>query len=190
MRSGSIALTAASALVALGGLYLLVEVRRGSADASPEPSRSPAPKAAAVAAVTKAPSIPKPESDPGGALPVLGRSDKGRGAMPEVGEAVKMLDTAPPVLAKYDDPPPSPQGEDDRLEANKAYDRGDYESARALALKSLNETPKNVKLLRVVVSSSCIMGDADLAQQYATQLPEGDRAQMAERCAKFQIALR
>lgn len=189
MRSGSIALTAASALVALGGLYLLVEVRRGSADASPEPSRSPAPKAAAVAAVTKAPSIPKPESDPGGALPVLGRSDKGRGAMPEVGEAVKMLDTQP-TLAKYDDPPPSPQGEDDRLEANKAYDRGDYESARALALKSLNETPKNVKLLRVVVSSSCIMGDADLAQQYAAQLPEGDRAQMAERCAKFQIALR
>ena len=131
MRSGSIALTAASALVALGGLYLLVEVRRGSADASPEPGRAPVPKAAAVAVATKTPSIPKPEAAPGGALPVLGRSDKGRGAMPGVGDAVKMLDT--PVLAKSDDPPPSPQGEDDRLEANKAYDRGDYESARALA---------------------------------------------------------
>ena len=187
MRPGSIALTAASALVALGGLYLMVEVRRGSAVASPEPAARAPTKAAAVATAT--PSIPKPQADRGGGgLPVLGSGDKRRVGTGDVGEPVKRLDT--PTLAKYDEPPPSPEGEDDRLEANKAYDRGDYESARALALKSLAETPKNVKLLRVVVSSSCIMGDADVAQQYAPQLPEGDRAQMAERCAKFQIVLR
>jgi hypothetical protein len=105
-------------------------------------------------------------------------------------------DAPPPVLAKLDHDTIadnvrlSPEGEDLRLEANKLYDRGDYEGARAIAVKTLAESPGNVKLLRVVVSSSCILGDPDTANQYAPQLPPGDRAQMAERCSKFQIALK
>ncbi|MBK9030646.1 MAG: hypothetical protein IPL61_04790 [Myxococcales bacterium] len=47
-----------------------------------------------------------------------------------------------------------------------------------------------MRLLRVVVSSSCIVGDGDTANQYAGQLPEPDRVQMVDRCAKFQIALK
>ena len=79
---------------------------------------------------------------------------------------------------------------DHLLEANKLYDRGDYDGARQLAIKLLGEAPGNVRLLRVVVSSSCILGDAEQANQYAPQLPPPDRDQMADRCAKFQIALK
>jgi hypothetical protein len=47
-----------------------------------------------------------------------------------------------------------------------------------------------VKLLRVVVSSACILGDPEMAQKYVTELPPLDRSQMADRCAKFEIALK
>ena len=69
-------------------------------------------------------------------------------------------------------------------ESNKAYDRGDYEGARALAIKLLGKEPGNVRMLRVAVSSSCIMSDADLATKYWAQLPAADQAQMSIRCSR------
>jgi hypothetical protein len=38
-----------------------------------------------------------------------------------------------------------------------------------------------------VVSSSCILGDADTAQKHWSALPEFDRGQMSTRCARFGI---
>jgi hypothetical protein len=104
---------------------------------------------------------------------------------------------APPLIAKLEaDRPPlgdavlAVESSERLLEANKLYDRGDYDGARQLAAKLLTEAPGNVRLLRVVVSSACILGDGEQANQYAPQLPPIDRDQMAERCAKFQIALK
>lgn len=74
-----------------------------------------------------------------------------------------------------------------REEANRLYDRQDYEGAIATAEKVLSQAPGDIRMLRVVVSSSCQMGDADKAKKYWTQLPEHDKNQMSRRCQRFGI---
>src|SRR5262245_5691580 len=74
-------------------------------------------------------------------------------------------------------------------EANHHYDRGDYEAASKQALRVIANDPTNVRMLRVVVSSACLMGDPDTANQYQTKLPPTDQRDMARRCEKFGIAL-
>ncbi|MBL8626765.1 MAG: hypothetical protein JNK64_36090 [Myxococcales bacterium] len=183
MRPGSIALAVGSAIVAVGGLYLLVELRRGAAAPSPaagEPARvgaarpTPAPERAPVRAspgpMPAALGSKRPEPPPSDSAPMVAKLEADRAAL---GDAVLSVETSEHLL-----------------EANKLYDRGDYDGARQLAIKLLTEAPGNVRLLRVVVSSSCILGDAEQANQYAPQLPPPDRDQMADRCAKFQIALK
>ncbi len=72
-------------------------------------------------------------------------------------------------------------------EANKLYDRREYEEARALALTLLREHPSSVRMRRVVIASSCIMGDHEIAQQHYLILPEQsrDRSDMRERCLSY-----
>jgi hypothetical protein len=70
-------------------------------------------------------------------------------------------------------------------EANKLYDRREYEEARALALSLLQENPTSVRMRRIVVASSCIMGDQDVAQQHYSMLPERDRGDMRIRCVPY-----
>lgn len=72
-------------------------------------------------------------------------------------------------------------------EANKAYDRGDFDDAKALALKVLAKTPNNVRMLRILVSSDCILGDNAEAQKHYQLLPPGDRAQMRTRCERYGV---
>ena len=75
-------------------------------------------------------------------------------------------------------------------QANRAYDRGDVERARGLALQVLADDPDNVRMLRLVVSSACIAGDADEARAFYAQLTgASDRAQMETRCARFGVEL-
>ena len=73
--------------------------------------------------------------------------------------------------------------------ANKHYDRGDYESALQNAMNILKENPNNIRMLRIVVSSSCIMGEGDQARDYAKRLPQRDKKQLAGRCQRYQIEL-
>ena len=92
-------------------------------------------------------------------------------------------------------PPPLPETEpDDELEAkarmdgaNQLYDRADYEGAREAALALLTTDGNNVRMKRIVVSSSCIMGDADVASQHFGDLPPRDQRQMARRCKRYGI---
>ncbi|MBK9031001.1 MAG: hypothetical protein IPL61_06645 [Myxococcales bacterium] len=191
MRAGSIALAVGSAVVALGGLYLLIELRAGPstapAAAAPEPKR---------AAARPSPTIEREPTSAGGGK----RPDRPAGGNTRLPTPWQRGDAAGPMLAKLDGDPAADKVASDQamsvetadhlLEANKLYDRGDYDGARTLAVKLLGDAPGNVRLLRVVVSSSCIMGDGDTANQYAGQLPEPDRVQMVDRCAKFQIALK
>lgn len=94
---------------------------------------------------------------------------------------------APPPL-----PPAEPEDDDVGFKAkmdgaNQLYDRADYEGAREAALELLAADGSNVRMKRIVVSSSCIMGDADVASEHFGDLPARDQRQMARRCKRFGI---
>jgi hypothetical protein len=72
-------------------------------------------------------------------------------------------------------------------EANRLYDRRDFMGAREAAIELLKDQPKNVRMNRIAVSASCILGDADIAEKYYDELPERDQRQMARRCKRYQI---
>ena len=73
-------------------------------------------------------------------------------------------------------------------EANRAYDRGDFENARAMANKLLTKNPGNVRLMRIVVSSACMTGDtSDTVAATFRQLPPNDRDQMRVRCERYNV---
>ena len=72
-------------------------------------------------------------------------------------------------------------------EANRLYDRADYEASREAALQVLSNNPDNVRMKRIVVSSSCIMGDEDLSREHFKLLPARDQRQMARRCKRYGI---
>jgi len=67
-------------------------------------------------------------------------------------------------------------------EVRKSYDTGNYVDAQKLSLEAVQKSPRNIKLLRYVVSSSCAVGEVETARQYAERLPKRDRDQMAKRC--------
>lgn len=72
-------------------------------------------------------------------------------------------------------------------EANKAYDRAEYDEARQIAARVLAKEPTNVRMLRIMVSAACIDGDAADAQKHYAMLPSGDKAQMKTRCDRYGI---
>ena len=72
-------------------------------------------------------------------------------------------------------------------EANRLYDKADYEAARQSALEVLETNPDNVRMKRIIVSSSCIMGDEDLSREHFRLLPARDQRQMARRCKRYGI---
>lgn len=73
-------------------------------------------------------------------------------------------------------------------EANRAYDRGDFDDAKQVAGRVLARYPTNVRMLRVMVSASCMDGDSATAQQHYAKLPPSDQEQMRTRCARYGIA--
>src|SRR5262249_49789470 len=75
-------------------------------------------------------------------------------------------------------------------QANKAYDRSDFEEAKAIAGKVLAKQPGNVRMMRIMVSSACIEGDNVIAQKWYEQLPKADRDQMKVRCDKYGVAFK
>ena len=72
-------------------------------------------------------------------------------------------------------------------EANRFYDKADYEGARDAAMEVLGNNPDNVRMLRIVVSSSCIMAEEEMARRYYQSLPDRDQRQMARRCARYGV---
>ena len=72
-------------------------------------------------------------------------------------------------------------------EANKHYDRHEYDEARAIAQRVLKKLPNNVRMLRIMVSAACADGDQAEAQKHFNVLPERDREQMKTRCMRNQI---
>ncbi len=72
-------------------------------------------------------------------------------------------------------------------EANRLYDKQDFEGAFETAKKLLEREPGDVRMLRVAVSAACQLGEADKAKQFYAQLPPHDQAQMARRCSRMNI---
>ncbi len=85
---------------------------------------------------------------------------------------------------------PNPKLDALMSEANKAYDRGDFDEAKGLAQKVLSRVPDNVRMLRILVSADCITGDTAEAQANYLRLPVADRAQMRTRCDRYGVDLK
>src|SRR5262249_13063661 len=93
-----------------------------------------------------------------------------------------------PVLAASD-PAAAPADLDATMaEANRAYDRGDLDDAKTLASRLLARQPTNVRMLRILVSASCIDGDTAAALASFVKLPAADQAQMRVRCARYGVS--
>ena len=74
-----------------------------------------------------------------------------------------------------------------RQAVNRLYDRHRYPQARAAALELLEEQPADRRMLRVVVSASCIMYEPDVAREYFQKLPERDKNTMRIRCERYEV---
>lgn len=95
---------------------------------------------------------------------------------------------AAPGLAKVMvDPEGEPSLKQQMDNANSLYDKANYESAQAAALEILAEHPKNIRMLRIAVSTACIMAEFEKAEMYYERLPTRDQRQMARRCKKYGV---
>jgi hypothetical protein len=172
-------LAVGAALVLGTGVYLFVAVRAAPAQAGP-PERAPARGAKETA---KVPAIDA-EEDPAPRPPRASSSPGG-----EAAGSQRAIVREPPRGPDGEPGDPAPQKLDAIMaEANKAYDRGDLDEARVIARKVLGMWPNNVRMLRIVVSASCIAGDAAEAQAAYAQLPNPDREQMRTRCARYGVS--
>ncbi|KAB2908180.1 MAG: hypothetical protein F9K40_04545 [Kofleriaceae bacterium] len=186
----SIVLGALAALVAIGGVYLLIEVKKSGA--------APPSDVAVAQAAARPERGSSSDTDSTGRAPRI--EDLNAGGFTRGGDKAKApsptevdrrlaeklrRDSTPGT--EVEDPALNPDLDAAMLQANKLYDRHSYDDARQLALKLLDRQPGTVRMLRVVVSSSCILGDAEMAQKYWLQLPDFDRGQMSTRCERFGV---
>ena len=163
------------------GVYLFVEVRAAPASmqAPAEPARpvlhddAPAPETQEHSPTATT----KPGALPGSGTAIRGSEDHeaSRPGTPDVA---------------LDDPKANPKLDALMDEANKAYDRQEFDDAKAIAGRVLLKQPGNTRMLRVMVSSCCVDGDKDTAQKYFEQLPKFDREQMKQRCDRYGIAFK
>jgi len=179
------ALLAVGAVLVLGvSIYLLFELR-----APPAQARGPERTVAAA---------------PGGQAAALRRAEGAEGA--ERAQRAERAEIAAeggvkPQAARATPartPPRGPDGEpadpaphklDELMNAaNGAYDRGELDDAKAIARRVLATSPNNVRMLRIIVSASCINGDTAEAQSAYVQLPPRDREQMRTRCARVSVS--
>jgi cytochrome c-type biogenesis protein CcmH/NrfG len=174
------------ALVVLGlGVYLLIAVQGQPGETAAAPSASPRepvveraapaarPAAAAPPTATRAPPPASPNTGAPSWVPTRPTA-------------------APPPAAASDPAAPvedlsGPKLDAVMAEANKAYDRGDYDDAKTIATRVLAREPTNVRMLRILVSASCIDGDSNTATASFAKLPPADQTQMRTRCLRYGV---
>lgn len=187
MSSRAAVLAGLALAVLAAGVYLWLQVRASPAEAQvPVPAHARAhtpettePSVTHDTSSDVAPQVGKPLEHPVGVGTIRGSSP-------------------PPVIQATDDHPALsdiPDKADPRYqmvlgEANKAYDRQDFDEARTIATKVLAKDPTNARMLRIMVSSHCIEGDQAAAQTYYDKLPEFDRQQMTKRCATYGVSFK
>lgn len=186
MSSRAVVLAGLAVAVLAAGVYLFIQVRESPAQAH----------------VSSVPHAPAPEVTQNDSVDLPPPSAPTR---PQVGRPLEqpaaITDVRPsqaPVIAATDDHPAVsevPDKADPRFmmilgEANKAYDRQDFDEARSIATKVLAKDPTNTRMLRIMVSSHCIEGDQAAAQQWYEKLPEFDRQQMTKRCSQYGVTFK
>lgn len=173
----------ASAVAVLGlGVYLYVAVNSTSTAVANVRPRSPA-----------APPPPPPHDD--AAAPPEAKAPEEMVVRPKVALGGALRDTAAPIdpgsAAMAVQPGAGIDLKKDELmaSANKAYDHGEFDEAMTIAKKVLATDPSNTRMLRILVSASCILGDSAVAQQHYLALPPGgnDRADMKKRCDRYGV---
>ncbi len=184
MSSRAVVLAGLALAVLAAGVYLFLQVRETPAQAQVS-SRARAPEVAQEhddEAPPETPHTPETHAQVGKPLE----------------HPASIGDVRPAVIPATDDHPAIseiPDKADPRFmmilgEANKAYDRQDFEEARSIATKVLAKDPTNTRMLRIMVSSHCIEGDQNAAQQYYDKLPEFDRQQMTKRCSQYGVTFK
>ena len=171
-------------VLALTG-YLFHEVRSHPAQAQVQSSAVP---------VTHPTAEPTPPDDE----PTPAPTERPRTAPPPAEIVRKINPPAQPTKIndiQTDDPEEGPAGavvklDQIMLQANKAYDRGDFDEAKSIANKVLAKVPKNPRMLRILVSVACIDNDAATALAAYQQLPTLDQEQMRTRCTRYGIDLK
>ena len=75
-------------------------------------------------------------------------------------------------------------------EANQYFERGQFAEAKEQALRVLSIAPAHPRMLRVVVGSACMTGDAETARAHFDLIERPrDREQMLQRCRQAGIEL-
>ena len=176
-------LVVASVAVLAMGVYLFKEVNATPATADVSKHDKPAPT----------PPPPRPPDEP------IAKAPEGAPfGGPPIAKSPTRETTSPPTPPpQASDPPPTdvadelsrpnPRLDAVMAEANKAYDHGDFDEAKTIALKVLAKDPTSTRMMRIVVSSACIDGDSAEAQKHYANLPVPDREQMKVRCARYGI---
>ena len=72
-------------------------------------------------------------------------------------------------------------------EANRAYDKQEFEEARTIANRILAKEPTNVRMLRIMVSAACVEVDQAEAAKWLQKLPTADQAAMKTRCTRYGV---
>jgi hypothetical protein len=182
----SILLATSGGLVLVAIVALFVEVRE--APAKPEPAKIE--EARQKHKRTRSAPAPSTLSDPWSRgstdNPKVGVDVPSRPAEP-VAEAVAPPPTAAAAATPSLEGDPRLEISSAKDEANRLYDKMDYEGAMQKALAVLEREPGDIRMTRVVVSAACQLGDADKAQKYWQTLPPHDQNQMTRRCQRFGI---
>ena len=166
----------------VAGVYLFHEVRTTpSAEGATQPSQQRTPEHA-ERGDDHEDGKPAPIATTGPRPPLAAKTDS---APANSGDS--------PSLGGGDDPEgekanPSIEAVMDR--ANKAYDHSDFEEAKMIAGKVLSKLPTNIRMMRIMVSASCIDNDIAVAQKWFEQLPKADREQMKVRCDKYGVTFK
>ena len=179
-------LLAAGAVLVLGMvIYLVREVSRTPSAAQADRSQAPTPvahdttPAASSDAASRTARIATNDTTP----PPPDRT-------PPPDRMAPIEEVQPPETARIMPTGPNPKLDAIMGEANRAYDHGEFDEAKQIAVKVLEKAPGNVRMLRIIVSSECIAGDSAEAQKYFAQLPVDDRAQMRTRCDRYGVTLK
>lgn len=134
--------------------------------------------------VTKTPTTKPSSSRPAIPIPTRMKSPLSKPAEPEeLDQRVFQRDI--PTIQASNEP-----GEQKKIQmdaANRAYDRADYEGALEMAREVLKDNPRNIRMLRVAVSSACIMARPDEAKESYALLPGRDQRQMSIRCKRYGV---
>jgi predicted Zn-dependent protease len=163
-------------------IYLVREVSRSPSEAKAD--RSPEPAQVATLPDVKPPPVRLATPTP--PPPRIATDD----VAPKFERTPPVEEVQPPASARIMPTGPNPKLDAIMGEANRAYDQGEFEEAKQIAQKVLVQTPNNVRMIRIVVSSECIAGDSAEAQKYFAQLPVADRAQMRTRCDRYGVTLK